>query len=134
VELASFLALGCGRVRRRDFVKVIAGSAATWPLALRAQQARKVRSIGYLKPNTELSARGYIFVQGLRELGYVDGKNIIIEYRFAGGKFKRLPALAMELVRRNVDVIVAVVTQARRHVLDAEHAGIFQLEAEHPPR
>jgi putative ABC transport system substrate-binding protein len=96
---------------RREFIAVLSGAVA-WPLALRAQQAQKVRRIGYLSASPELSARGHIFVQELRELGYVDGKNIFIEYRFAGGKFKQLPTLASELVRLNVDLIVAVVTQA----------------------
>jgi putative ABC transport system substrate-binding protein len=99
-------------MRRRDFIILIGGAAAAWPRPLRAQQARKVRRIGYLSPNSELSARDRMFVEGLRELGYVDGKNIFIEYRFAGGQFKKLPALASGLVRLNVDVIVAGVTQA----------------------
>jgi putative ABC transport system substrate-binding protein len=99
-------------MKRREFIALFGSAAATWPRALRAQQARKVPRIGYLSPNIELSASDRSFMQGLRELGYVDGKNILIEYRFAGGQFKHLPALASELVRLNVDVIVAGVTQA----------------------
>jgi len=99
-------------MRRREIIILLGGAAAAWPLSLRAQQARQVHRIGFLSPNSELSARDRTFVQGLRELGYVDGKNILIEYRFAGGKFKQLPALASELVRLKVDVIVAGVTQA----------------------
>jgi len=91
---------------------LVGGAAAAWPLAARAQQAGKIPRIGYLSPATELSPRDRNFLQALRGLGYVEGKNILIEYRFAGGKFKRLPGLAAELVRLNVDVIVAVVTQA----------------------
>lgn len=99
-------------MKRREFIALFGSAAATWPRALRAQQARKAPRIGYLSPNIELSASDRSFIQGLRDLGYVDGKNILIEYRFAGGKFKHLPALASELVRLNVDVIVAGVTQA----------------------
>lgn len=99
-------------MKRRAFIALLGGATIAWPSALRAQQARKVPRIGYLSPGTELSPRERAFLQGLRELGYVDGKNILIEYRFAGGDFKRLPALALELVRLNVDVIVARVTQA----------------------
>jgi putative ABC transport system substrate-binding protein len=96
---------------RREFIAVL-GSAAAWPLAVRAQDAGKIPRIGYLSPGTKLSLLDRSFLQGLRELGYVEGKNILIEYRFAGGKFKRLPAMAAELVQLDVDVIVARVTQA----------------------
>src|SRR5439155_16099953 len=73
-----------------------------------AQQSKKVSRIGYptgVSPSTN-SARHEAFRQGLRELGYVEGKNIIIEWRSAEGKFDRLPALAVELVRLKVDIIV----------------------------
>jgi len=99
-------------MRRREFLSVLGGAAAAWPLAARAQAPGKMPRIGYLSPATKLSLHERGFLQGLRELGYVDGKNILIEYRFAGSKFNRLPALAAELVRLDVDVIVARVTQA----------------------
>ena len=98
-------------MRRRDFIKVIAGSTAAWPLAAHAQQPGKVPRIGYLS-SSSASAREEALWQGLRELGYVEGKNIVIEYRFAKGKFDQLPDLAAELVRLEVDVIVAAATQA----------------------
>ena len=100
-------------MKRREFILAVGGAAA-WPLAARAQQAGKVPRIGYLSPVGRTGAvfRDEAFQQGLRELGYVDGANIVIEYRFAEGKFDRLPALAAELVQLKVDVIVAVVTQA----------------------
>ena len=74
--------------------------------------ARKIYRIGYLSPTTGLEARDKAFLQGLQELGYIEGKNIVIDYRFAHGKFERLAELATELVRLDVDVIVAAVTQA----------------------
>ncbi len=75
-----------------------------------AQQPKKIARIGYLTgtPPSASSARIEVFRQGLRELGYIEGKNIVIEYRYAEGKLDRLPALAAELVRLKVDVIVAV--------------------------
>jgi putative ABC transport system substrate-binding protein len=105
-------------MRRRDFIKAIAGSAGAWPLAAGAQQSGKVPRIGYLSPAGAMP-RDEAFRQRLQELGYVDGKSIKIEYRFAEGKFDRLPALAEELVRLEVDVIVTAVTQAS---LAAKHA------------
>ena len=87
-------------------------------LAAGAQQSGKVPRIGYLSPAGAMP-RDEAFRHRLQELGYVDGKNIIIEYRFADGKFDRLRALAEELVRLEVDVIVTAVTQAS---LAAKHA------------
>jgi putative tryptophan/tyrosine transport system substrate-binding protein len=78
------------------------------------QQARTMRRIGFLSPATRTGHANLAeaFVGGLRELGYVDGQNIAIEYRWADGKFDRLPELAADLVRLKVDVIVTLVTQA----------------------
>ena len=110
-------------MKRRDFITLISSAAAAWPLAARAQQpSAKIPRIGYLSPSSASGgflARDEAFRQGLRDLGYVEGRNIVIEYRFAEGKFDRLPELAAELVRLEVDVIVAVVTQAS---LAARHA------------
>ena len=110
-------------MKRRDFITLIGSAAAAWPLAARAQQpSAKIPRIGYLSPSSASAgvlARDEAFRQGLRDLGYVEGRNIVIEYRFAEGKFDRLPDLAAELVRLEVDVIVAVVTQAS---LAARHA------------
>jgi putative tryptophan/tyrosine transport system substrate-binding protein len=83
------------------------GGAAAWPLAARAQQPAKVPRIGILWPNP-LTASGHFveaFRQGLRDLGYVDGQNVTIEFRSAEGSLERLPALAAELVQIPVDVI-----------------------------
>jgi ABC-type uncharacterized transport system substrate-binding protein len=104
-------------LRRRDFITLLGGAAAGWPLAVRAQQAGKVARIGYLSPAA--SARDDAFRHGLREVGYVEGKNIVIEYRFAEGKFDRFADLASELVQLEVAVIVAVVTQASLAAKDA---------------
>src|SRR5215471_17880058 len=101
-------------MERREFITLFGGVAA-WPLAARAQQAGKIPRIGYLSPGS--ASPGPLayhdeFQRGLRELGYVEGRNIVVEYRFAEGKFDRLDKLAADLVRLNVDVIVSVVTQA----------------------
>ena len=72
-----------------------------------AQQTGKVARVGYLSPRSALEPLDEAFRQGLRELGYVEGKNVIVEYQFAEEKIDRLPALAAELVRLNVDVLVA---------------------------
>jgi putative ABC transport system substrate-binding protein len=106
-------------MKRRQFITLLGGAAATpallWPRALHAQSATKVPRIGYLSPGSASPgpmARHDEFERGLRELGYVEGKNIVIEYRFAQGKLDRLAELAAELVQLKVDVIVSVVTQA----------------------
>jgi len=92
----------------------LAGTLLAAPLAAEAQQAGKVHRIGYLTGGLSTDRPHLIeaFRQGLRELGWVEGQNIIIEYRYAEGRFDRLPDLAAELVRLKVDIIVAVATPA----------------------
>ena len=81
-------------MKRREFITLLGGAAAVWPLAVTAQQPEKVPKIGYLSPRSAaLRERDQAFRQGLRELGYVEGKNITIEYRFAEGKFEDFPIL-----------------------------------------
>jgi len=95
-------------VRRRDFITGIAGSVAGWPLSVRAQQRAKVAHIGYLGLVSASwhTPRVTAFRAGLRDLGYTEGKDIVIEFRWAEGRYDQLPALMAELVRLNVDVIV----------------------------
>jgi putative tryptophan/tyrosine transport system substrate-binding protein len=94
-------------VNRREFITVL-GGAATWPLAARAQQRAKVAHIGYLGLVSASwhTPRVTAFRAGLRDLGYAEGKDIVIEFRWAEGRYDQLPALAAELVGLNVDVIV----------------------------
>jgi putative tryptophan/tyrosine transport system substrate-binding protein len=101
-------------MRRIAFAVLLTLSLALAPLAAEGQQTgTNLPRIGYLSAGSE-SPRDVAFRQGLRELGYIDGKNIAIEYRFAEGKFERLAGFAAELVRLKVDVIVASSTPANR--------------------
>ncbi len=99
-------------ISRRAFIETIVGGLLAAPLAAEAQQARKVPRIGFLGTRTpsDTSSAFDAFRQGLRELGWVEGQNIVIEYRWAEGRYERLPTLAAELVRLKVDIIVAVTT------------------------
>jgi len=104
-------------MKRREFITLLGGAAAAWPLAARAQHAAStVRRIGLLLPGNArtTAARGQLeaFRQGLKEYGWVEGQNIIVEYRFAEGKEDALPAIAAELARLRLDVIVAESTPA----------------------
>jgi putative ABC transport system substrate-binding protein len=100
-------------MRRREFIAGL-GSAAAWPVVARAQQAA-MPVIGFLSPQTADDDYKYYtvpFLQGLKETGYVEGQNVAVEYRYADNQYDRLPALAADLVRSRVAVIVAAGTAA----------------------
>ena len=107
-------------MRRREFIQLLGGALA-WPLAARAQQPTKVFRIGFLDPDFASNQEVYNerFRAGLRAFGYLEGKNIIIEFRYAEGNHERLSALAAELVHLGVDVLV---TYSNPGVLAAKQA------------
>ena len=97
-------------MRRRDFIKRIAGAGAAWPLVARAQQARQVARVGFLgvAPDNPLSAMGYaVFLAELRKLGFTEGQNLVVENRRIDEGPSKAFAGAAELIRSNVDVVVA---------------------------
>ena len=117
-------------MRRREFIILFGGAAAGWPLLAHAQQPVKMRRIGYLDYGAGVLPSGGFapfhdtyrrkpFLEGLRELGWVEGQNVTIERRFAAGQANRLPALAAELVALNVDVMLAAATPAAKAAQNA---------------
>src|SRR5436309_9101753 len=96
------------QMRRREFIMLLGGTAATWPGGTRAQQAGKLPTIGFLGTNTPSTQSQWTaaFVQRLRELGWSEGRNVAIEYRWAAGRTERFAEIAAELGRLKVDVIV----------------------------
>ena len=104
-------------MRRREFILALGGAAAAWPLGARAQQ--RVQRVGVLLVSGPEFMGPYR--EALRDLGYVEGRNIQIEVRSAEGKANRLPELAAELVRNKVDIIVASLTPAVTAAKNATH-------------
>src|SRR5262245_58129573 len=109
-------------MKRREFITLLGGAAAAWPEAARGQQMGKVWSIGMLEtlPFAENASNFAAFSNTLRELGYVEGRNLVIEYRSADGRAERFPSLATELIGLNIDVMVTRGTPA---VLAAKNAS-----------
>jgi putative ABC transport system substrate-binding protein len=104
-------------VRRRDFIKVIVGSLAVWPLVAHAQQGSKIHRIGMISPSLPLSTwreSSFVreFLAGLHDLGYEEGRDIAIEFRSVEGNWERLPDIAAELVGLRVDVLMSSVCGA----------------------
>jgi putative ABC transport system substrate-binding protein len=97
-------------MRRREFMTLLGGAGAAWPLAARAQQAGRRPTVGFLGESTaaDASKRAAAFQQRLRELGWIDGSTIAVEYRWAEGRRERFAEIAAEFVRLKVDVIVTV--------------------------
>lgn len=105
-------------MRRRQFLKVIGGAAAAWPLAARAQQSGGMRRVGILvhglQTDPEWQQRVVAFREGLERLGWVDGRSLHIELRFSANQYDRLPELAQEVVAQNPDAIFATTTPATK--------------------
>jgi putative tryptophan/tyrosine transport system substrate-binding protein len=108
-------------MRRRDFIKVAAGSAVTWPLAAHAQQVERTRLIGVLmgwsETDPQYRSRADALVEGLAALGWTDKSNLRLDVRWINGDVERAPALAKELVEQKPDVLVAVTTVAAAALL-----------------
>jgi putative ABC transport system substrate-binding protein len=109
------------RLHRREFITLVGGAAASWPLAARAQQGGKLPTIGFLGPQTATAQSWWTtaFVQRLRELGWIEGRTVAIEYRWAEGRSERYSEILAEFVRLKVDVIV---TQSTPIVIAAKQA------------
>ena len=94
-------------MKRREFITLLGGAVAAWPVAARAQQGERVRRVGVLLVGAGNDPAWQVYAdalrQGLTETGYVEGRNLAIEYRWAEGQYDRLPTLAADLVRQRVD-------------------------------
>src|SRR5713101_9353910 len=98
-------------LRRREFISLLGGAAAAWPLAARAQQPARMRRIGvlmsFVEADPETKARLAAFRQGLERRGWSEGRNVHLDYRFTAASAERLPALAKELLALQPDVLLA---------------------------
>src|SRR5262249_59373158 len=98
-------------MRRREFITFLDGAAAAWPLAALAQHAARVWRIGFITHTANDAAYASLF-ERLRELGYVEGQNIIVERRYAEGRAERFQEVAAEMVRLKADVVITSTTPA----------------------
>ena len=118
-------------MRRREFITLLGGAAA-WPLAARAQQPAKVPRVGILSPAaSETAGTLTAFREGIRDLGYIEGQTIALDFRLSKGIMDALPALAAELVRIPVNVIVTDTTSAMLAAFDATRSPVLPQLAEH---
>ena len=99
-------------LKRREFIALLGSTAAGWPLTPRAEPAEKTYTVGILSAGEVLPSVYSAFVDGLRELGWIEGRNVSFSHSYAENRLERLPELAANLVRLKVDVIVAVGTPA----------------------
>ena len=99
-------------MKRREFITLLGGAATAWPIAARGQQVGKTYRIGWLQPSPVPDPWLKGFRQGLQDFNYVEGKNLIVDYRWGDGNSDRLPEMAGELIRQNPDVIISVNTAA----------------------
>src|SRR5262245_33148192 len=99
-------------MKRREFIALLAGAALPWPLAARAQQVGSKYTVGILTAGSDNAALSTVLIDALGKLGWVEGKNVIFEHRYAENRLERLPGLAADLVRLKVDVIAAAGTLA----------------------
>src|SRR4051794_24259350 len=101
-------------MRRREFIRIVSGAAVAWPLSLSAQQQAKLPTIGFLGPlaSSAMSQWTVAFSQRLRELGWIEGRTVAIEYRWGDGRSERFPEIMAEFVRLKVSVIVTGGTAA----------------------
>ena len=120
-------------MKRREFITLLGGAVAAWPLLARAQERPKPLRIGTVSLNRRASAQRLAFEQRLRELGYIEGQNLVIEYINAPERPDRLDQAARELVQRNVDIIVLEnhitlksVIERDEHLADRHHRDQFR--------
>src|SRR5262245_15414612 len=110
-------------IRRREFIRLLGGAAAAWPIVASAQEpARKVRRIGILLGSTREGTVGLFdgFLRRMRELGYIEGKDFVVEWRYAEGNYERFSEFAAEMVRLKAEVIVLATPAAVRPVQEAD--------------
>ena len=124
-------------MRRREFITLLGGAVANWPLAARAQQSGKIWRIGFIAHRYEIFY-GALF-EGLRELGYAEGQNLIVERRYAEGRAERFQEFATEMVRLKVDIIIVSTTPAAiatksAHCRGAPHRRILKPNRNRPHR